>query len=93
MRAVLVFLQPELTGMRVDVFGDNKGAKAVANNSSSTSTSKHIDVKVHFIRGLVRAGEVRILHVGMAEQHVDMLTKPFWRKKFMLHRAASMDLS
>ena len=30
MRAVLVFLQPELTGMRVHVFGDNEGAKAIA---------------------------------------------------------------
>ena len=35
MRAVLVFLQPELTGIKVDVFGDNEGAKAIANNPSS----------------------------------------------------------
>ena len=27
MRAVLVFLQPNLTGMRMKIFGDNKGAK------------------------------------------------------------------
>ena len=63
MRAVLVFLQPELTGMRVDVFGDNEGSKAIANNPSSASRSKHTDVKLHFIRGLVRAGEVRGVHV------------------------------
>ena len=56
MRAVLVFLQPELTGMRVDAFGDNEGAKAIANNPSSASRSEHIDVKFHFIRGLVRGG-------------------------------------
>ena len=92
-RAVLVFLQPELSGMRVDIFGDNEGAKAIADNPSSASRSKHIDVKLHFIRGLVRAGEVRILHVGTAEQHADVLTKPLWRKKFMLHRAALMNLS
>ena len=77
MRAVLVFLQPELTGMRVDVFGNNGGVKAIADNPSSASRSKHIDVKLHFIRGLIRAGEVRVLHVvGTAEQHADMLTKP-----------------
>ena len=63
MRAGLVFLQPELTGMGVDVFGDNEGSKAIANNSSSASRSKHTDVKLHFIRGLVRAGEVRGVHV------------------------------
>ena len=92
-RAVLVSLQPELIGMRVYVFGDSKGAKAIANNPSSASRSKHINVKLHFIRGLVRAGEVRALHVGAAEQHAEMLTKPLWRKKLMLHRAALMNLS
>ena len=49
-RAVLVFLQPELSGMRVDIFGDNESAKAIADNQSSASRSKHIDVKLHFIR-------------------------------------------
>ena len=69
MRAVLVFLQADLTEVKVDVFSDNEGAKGIADNPSSASRSKHIDVKLHFIRGLVRAGEVRVLHVhvGMAE--------------------------
>ena len=57
MRAMPVFLQPELTGMRVDIFGDNKGAKAIADNPSSASRSKHIDTKPHIIRGLIRAGK------------------------------------
>ena len=92
-RVVLVFLQPDLTGMRVDVFDDNEGANAIANNPSSASRGKHIDVKLHFIRGLVYAGEVRVLHVGTAAQHADVPTKPLWRKKFMLHRAALMNLS
>ena len=93
MRAVLVFLQPELTGMRVDVFGDNEGAKTTADNPSSASRSTHINVKLHFMRGLIRAGEVRVLHMGTVEQHADMLTKSLWRKKLMLHRAPIMNLS
>ena len=94
MRAVLVlFLQPDLTGMRMEIFGDNEGAKAIADNLSSASRSKHIDVKLHFIRGLIRAGEVSIMHVGTEEQHADVLTKPLWRKKFLVHRAALMNLS
>ena len=75
-RAVLVFLQSELTGMRVDIFDDNEGAKAIADNASSASMSKHIDVKLHFIRGLICAGKVRFLHVGTAEQHDDVPSKP-----------------
>ena len=43
MRVVLVFLQPGSTGMRMKIFGDNEGAKAIADNPSSASRSKHID--------------------------------------------------
>ena len=92
-RAVLVFLQPKLSGMRVDTFGDNEGAKAIADNPSSASRSKHIDVKLHFIRGLNGTGEVIILHVGTEEQHADVLTKALWRKRFLVHRAALMNFS
>ena len=79
--------------MRVDIFGDNEGAKAIADNPSSASRGKNIDVKFHFIRRLIRTGEVRILHVGTEEQHEYVLTKALWRKKFMVHRAALMNFS
>ena len=92
-RAVLVFHQPELRGMRVDIFGDDEGAKAIADNPSSASRTKHIDVKLHFIRGFIRTGEAGILHVGTEEQHANVLTKAFWIKKFMVHRAALMNSS
>ena len=94
MRAVLGFLQPQLAGMCIDIFGVNEGAMIIANNpSSAASRSKHIDVKFHFIQGLVRSGEIRILHVGTESQHADILTKALWRKKFVMHRTALMDLS
>ena len=53
--------------MRVDIFGDNDGAKAIADNPSSASRSKHIEAKLHFIRGLIRKGKFRILHGGTEE--------------------------
>ena len=76
MRAVPIFLQPELTGMRVDNFGGNVEAKAIADNPSSASRSNHIKVKLHVILGLIRAAEACVLHVGTAEQHADGLAKP-----------------
>ena len=79
MRAVLLFLQPELIGMIVDMFGDNEGVKAIVDNPNSASRSKHIGVKLHFIR----RGKVRVLRVGTAEQQADVLTKPLRRKKFL----------
>ena len=78
--------------MYADIFGDNWGTMAMANNPSSASRSKHIDVKFHFIQGLVCAGEIWILHVRTEDQHADILTKVLWRKKFMVHRAALMNL-
>ena len=90
---VLVFLQPELNGMRVDIFDDNEGSKAIAYNPSSASRSKHIDVKLHFIRGLIRMRGVRSFHAGTEEQNADVLTKALWRKKLFVHRAALMHLS
>ena len=38
MRAVLVFLQPQMAGLCIDIFGDNEGAMAIANNPSSASS-------------------------------------------------------
>ena len=59
----------------MDIFGDNEGSKAIVDIPSSASRSKHIDVKLHFIRELIRTGEGRILHVGTEEQHADVWTK------------------
>ena len=74
-RVLLVFLQPQLAGMCVDIFGDNEAAMTIANNPTSVLRSKHIDVKFHFIQGLVRAGEIRILLVGTKDQHANILPK------------------
>ena len=58
--------------MGVDVFGDNEEAKTIADNSSSASRRKHIDVKLHIILGLIRVADVCALHVGTAEKHADI---------------------
>ena len=81
----------ELSGIRVDIFRDNEGAKAIADNLSSASRSKHIDVKLHSRRELIRTEEVKILHEGTEKQHSDALTNAVWRKKVLVHRAALMN--
>ena len=63
-----------MNDMRVDIFGDNKGAKTIADNASCASRSKLIDVKLHFLRGLVRTQEDVILHITK-EQLAGILTK------------------
>lgn len=41
MRADLVFLWPDFTKMRMEIFGDNESAKAIADTPSSASRSEH----------------------------------------------------
>ena len=74
-RKVLVFLPPELSAMRVDIFSDNEGAKAIADNPSSASRSKHIDMKLHFRSRIDPNGGSQNFDVGTEEQHADVLTK------------------
>lgn len=61
--------------MRGEIFGD------IEDNPSSASKKKHIDAKLRFIRGLIRAGEVTMVIVGTQEQHADVFKIPLWRKK------------
>ena len=87
-----MFLQRELSGKRLEMFGDNEGAKVTADNPSSASKSKLIDVNLRFIRGFIRTGGVRILHVVTDEQHAGVLMKALWRNKILVQRTALMKL-
>ena len=62
------FLRPELGSIRVYIFGDNEGSKAIiVDNPSIAPRSKHIGVN-SILSELVRTGECRIFHEGTEEQ-------------------------
>ena len=63
-KAVLDFLQPELANETIDLFEDNQGAIAIAENSISGRRTKHIDVRYHFIMELV---ELKVLNIQYTE--------------------------
>ena len=92
-KAVLDFVQPHLSGRAIDVYEDNEGAKPLAENTQGSHHIKHIGVRFHFLRGLVRLGQVTIHSVASAEQHADILTKPLGREAFRRHRDFLMNLS
>ena len=48
-RGVLFFLMPSLGSPSIGVFEDNKGAIDLAKNPLSSSNSKHIDARYHFL--------------------------------------------
>ena len=75
MCAVSEFLSPHLRGEPIVVFDDNEGAKALAENTLSSARSKHIDVRRHCIRGLVRCGKIKMDFVSSEQHHADILKK------------------
>jgi hypothetical protein len=68
------------------IMEDNTSAIALATGPSIGRRSKHIDVKYHKIRELVRDKIVKMCHVGTAEQWADFLTKNTGRNVFCYHR-------
>ena len=57
---MLSFICPELSGSCVRVFEDNQGAIALAENPLGSARSKHVDVRFHFVRELLRANKIDI---------------------------------
>ncbi|WVZ23807.1 hypothetical protein V8G54_002351 [Vigna mungo] len=48
------------------------------------SRTKHIDVKLHFVRSIVESGDVQICKIASEENPADMLTKPLAKERFLL---------
>ena len=68
------------------MYEDNKGATDLAKNPLSSSNSKHIDVRYHFLRDLVRKGDLSVKYLKTEEEHADIITKAIGRESFEKHR-------
>lgn len=55
---------------------DNNGALSLAKHQVFHERSKHIDVRLHFVREEVENGRVNLFKVDTAVNPTDMLTKP-----------------
>ena len=92
-KAVLDFVQSHLSGRAIDMYEDVGVTKTLTAISQCSGRSKHIDVRIHFLRGLVRSGQVTIHRVALVYQHADILTKPLARETFRRYRDFLMNLS
>jgi len=54
---------------------DNTGAIFIAENATTSSRTKHIDTRYHFVRELTEEGFIKILFVKTKENIADMFTK------------------
>ncbi|GJW53247.1 retrovirus-related pol polyprotein from transposon TNT 1-94 [Tanacetum coccineum] len=67
---------------KIHLYCDNMSAIALCSNNVQHSTSKHIDVRYHFIKEQVENGVVELYFVRTEYQLVDIFTKALPRERF-----------
>ena len=68
----------------VTVYSDSQSAIHLSKNQTHYEKTKHIDIKLHFVRLEVSRGTVKLLKIHTEENLVDMLTKVVPTTKFIL---------
>ena len=69
------------------IFEDNKSAINLAVAPEITKNAKHIAIRHHYIRDLVKTSQVCVSYIPTMEQTADILTKPMDRALFTHHRS------
>jgi hypothetical protein len=65
----------KLSVKHVKLFEDNQGAIALTKTTKHHERSKHIDIRYHFLKDLVKSNTIEISHIGTNEMQADILTK------------------
>ena len=71
-----------LKSENITVFCDNQSALHLMKNPMYHERSKHIDIRLHFIRDIVSSEQVRVLKINTNHNPADMLTKCVTQDKF-----------
>jgi hypothetical protein len=69
-----------------EIWEDNASCIMMSENPTNRDRSRHVDVKVHFLRDLVRDGHVKLLKCAGPQNVSDALTKSLPRPAFEKHR-------
>jgi hypothetical protein len=71
---------------KVPLLCDNESAIHLADNPIEHSSTKHIDIRHHFLRDHQQRRDIDIYHISTENQLTDIFTKPLDEKRFcMLH--------
>jgi len=64
---------------------DNIGAIYLAGSASTSSRTKHIDTRYHFVREYIEEGKVKIIFVKSEENEADIMTKNLGNELYNKH--------
>ncbi|CAL0327305.1 unnamed protein product [Lupinus luteus] len=65
------------------VLCDNSSIIKLSKNHVLHGRSKHIDVRFHFLRDLIRDGVIELIHCTSKNQLADIMTKPLKLDTFL----------
>lgn len=91
--SIVPLLRSELESPTISMFEDSKGAKRLAENLSSSSNSKYIDVRHHFLPELVANGDITVNSIPGKEQCAGIFAKALDRSRFEMHRDCLLGMS
>ena len=74
------------------IMEDNTACIGMATRDSVSQRVKHIDIRYHFVRDMIRRKKVTLVHCPTIKQAADILTKPTDSLPFAFHRATLMGL-
>jgi hypothetical protein len=66
----------------IPIFSDNQAAIYIGSNDVNTKRAKHINVRFHVIREMVRERVVKLVYLNTKEQLADLLTKCLGKHPF-----------
>ena len=69
-----------------EIWEDNASCIMMSENPTNRDRSRHVDVKVHFLRGLVRDGHIKLVKCAGTQNVSDAHTKSLPRPAFEKHR-------
>jgi hypothetical protein len=81
MRRILEKIGYQQEGSTV-IMSDSSSAIKISKNPVMHGRSKHIDVRFHFLRDLVKDGVIKLEFCGTKEQVADVMTKPLKLDQF-----------
>lgn len=62
---------------------DNQGAIAIAKDPVKHTRAKHIDIRFHFLRDVIKRGDIELEYCSTENMTADILTKPVSKNKFV----------
>ena len=71
-----------LNYLETPIHCDNEAATQITKNLVQHSKTKHIDIKIHFIRDCYERSLIRLEQVPTANNVADLFTKPFNKARF-----------